>query len=58
MQQDSSVKNKEKIVVEKRECLNLDLERLSQETTGRDSSLRLHNVGWTQPQQSKLGNQP
>lgn len=54
MQQDSSVKNKEKIVVEKRECLNLDLERLSQETTGRDSSLRLHNVGWTQPQQSKL----
>ncbi|KAL0725239.1 hypothetical protein Bca4012_039838 [Brassica carinata] len=57
MQQDSSVKIKEKIISEKHECLNLDLERLSQETTGRDSSLRLQNLGWTQPQQSKLAQQ-
>ncbi|KAJ0255015.1 TIC-like protein [Hirschfeldia incana] len=50
--QDSSVKIKEKIILEKH-----DLERLSQETTGRDSNLRFQNLGWTQPQQSKLAQQ-
>ncbi|VVB06700.1 unnamed protein product [Arabis nemorensis] len=61
---DSSVKSKEKVIaknemateefkqekVEKLEWLNLDLERPSQET-GRDASLRLENLGWSQPQQ-------
>ncbi|CAH8318719.1 unnamed protein product [Eruca vesicaria subsp. sativa] len=51
--QDSSVKSKEMIVVEKRECLNLDIERLSQET-GRYSNLRLDS---TQPQQAKSAQQ-
>ncbi|KAG5399459.1 hypothetical protein IGI04_014066 [Brassica rapa subsp. trilocularis] len=55
--QDGSVKSKEKIVVEKRECLNLGLERLSQETTGRDSSLRLHNLDRSQPQPAKSAQQ-
>ncbi|XP_022573529.2 protein TIME FOR COFFEE isoform X2 [Brassica napus] len=55
--QDGSVKSKEKIVVEKSECLNLGLERLSQETTGRDSSLRLHNLDRSQPQPAKSAQQ-
>uniref|UniRef100_A0A1J3DJH4 Protein TIME FOR COFFEE n=1 Tax=Noccaea caerulescens TaxID=107243 RepID=A0A1J3DJH4_NOCCA len=63
--QDSSVNNKKKIFVknemtpeevkqkvEKREWLNLDLDRLSQET-GRDSSLRLRNLDWSQPHNAK-----
>lgn len=70
MQQDSSVNNNEKIFfknemtpeevkqkVEKCEWLNLDLDRLSQET-GRDSSLRLRNLDWSQPHNAKSGNQP
>lgn len=69
MQQDSSVKTKEQIIVEnemtpeqvkqkkvgKREWFNLDFERSSQEA-GRDSSLGLHNLDWSQPQQAKSGN--
>lgn len=71
MQRDSSVKSKEKVIaknemvaeevkqkkVEKREWLNLDLERPSQETSI-DSSLRLENLDWSQPQQVISGNQP
>ena len=56
MQQDGSVKSKEKIVAEKRQCLNLGLESLSQEIS-RDSSLRLHNLDRSQPQPAKSGNQ-
>ncbi|CAH2062992.1 unnamed protein product [Thlaspi arvense] len=55
-QQDISVKSNEKIIVEKREWLNLNLERLSQDT-GRDSSLRLQNLDWSQPQQAKSAQQ-
>lgn len=56
MQQDSSVKSKDKIIVQKSECLNLGLERLSQEIS-RDSSLRLQNLDRSQPQLAKSGNQ-
>lgn len=57
MQQDGSVKSKEKIVVEKRECLNFGLERLSQEISRDSPSLRLHNLDRNQPQPAKSGNQ-
>ncbi|XP_022556533.1 protein TIME FOR COFFEE isoform X1 [Brassica napus] len=54
--QDGSVKSKEKIVAEKRQCLNLGLESLSQEIS-RDSSLRLHNLDRSQPQLAKSAQQ-
>ncbi|KFK35455.1 hypothetical protein AALP_AA5G286400 [Arabis alpina] len=67
---DGLVKNKEKAIaknemvpvevkqqkVDKREWLNLDLERPSQDT-GRESSLRLPNLEWSQPQQFISGQQ-
>ncbi|XP_024012791.1 protein TIME FOR COFFEE isoform X2 [Eutrema salsugineum] len=53
---DTSVESKEKTIVEKRQWLNLDVERLSQET-GRDSSLGLQNLDWSQPQQAKYAQQ-
>ncbi|CAA7030459.1 unnamed protein product [Microthlaspi erraticum] len=69
LMQDSSVKNNDKIFVknemalaevkqkvEKGEWLNLDLETLSQ-GTGRDSSLRLQSLDWSQPQQAKSAQQ-
>lgn len=70
MQQDSSVKSKDEIIVknemtpdekqmtvEKREWLNLDINRPKQEAC-RNSSLRLHHLDWSQPQQAKSGIQP